>query len=298
MSWRNLIRFIPKLLIYALLTAIIFVIASILAAFGRRFLLDDMLSTFRRWHLVPPKTALEKHNHAVAVVNWTYLTHGYGIKRFVLHVIWRATGRKVVGHFLEDELAELKGAFGDKFLLSAAGKDDLGMVIALTSLLDRYIGVLIVVRFLVSISKRDYDRIFGGYGPVASFSSKIAMGTALGVVFGDMAHDLAILKKIRNDFAHGIALQRLADEPHASRCRSLKMSDDLSPEFSAACGTEERRRVLASVAAQILYMTIILQRGIVEREVLREHSAEINARTKHEMEKVRQASLQTVVPIK
>lgn len=48
----------------------------------------------------------------------------------------------------------------------------------------------------------DFDSLYGSNGAVGSFSRRIAIAQALGWLHEDTAHDLNVLRKIRNKFAH------------------------------------------------------------------------------------------------
>jgi hypothetical protein len=49
-------------------------------------------------------------------------------------------------------------------------------------------------------------KLFDGYGPLASFSAKIDLSYALHIVTKEQYEDLTAIRKIRNEFAHAIAL--------------------------------------------------------------------------------------------
>jgi len=48
------------------------------------------------------------------------------------------------------------------------------------------------------------NTMFSGYGPLASFSSKIDMAYSFGLITKSEAEDLHIIRKIRNECAHSI----------------------------------------------------------------------------------------------
>jgi hypothetical protein len=47
-----------------------------------------------------------------------------------------------------------------------------------------------------------FDRLFKGYGPLATFGAKIDLAFALEIATEDDYHDLHIIRDVRNDFAH------------------------------------------------------------------------------------------------
>lgn len=46
------------------------------------------------------------------------------------------------------------------------------------------------------------EELFEGYGPLSSFSARISVAYALGLITKDMRNDLNYIRKIRNHFAH------------------------------------------------------------------------------------------------
>jgi DNA-binding MltR family transcriptional regulator len=56
------------------------------------------------------------------------------------------------------------------------------------------------------LSKTLKDRLFEGYGPLNSFSSKVDLSYALHIITKDIYDDLTTIRKIRNAFAHSVSL--------------------------------------------------------------------------------------------
>ena len=61
-------------------------------------------------------------------------------------------------------------------------------------------------------------------GPLSSFSSKIAVAYAFGIISTDEYKELNLLRKIRNDFAHSLSTGNFAD---SDRCMSLQLGVQL-----------------------------------------------------------------------
>lgn len=89
---------------------------------------------------------------------------------------------------------------------------------------------------LVKLTKSESDKLFRGTGPLASFSTKIHMGYALGVYGRKTRHDLVALNSVRNLFAHGLLIVTFDTEEVARtlsgfHCLAdLKESEDLNPQ--------------------------------------------------------------------
>jgi hypothetical protein len=57
-----------------------------------------------------------------------------------------------------------------------------------------------------------HSRLFEGYGPLSSFSSKIDLAYALNITADDVHANLGIIKDIRNKFAHTTEILTLESE--------------------------------------------------------------------------------------
>lgn len=55
---------------------------------------------------------------------------------------------------------------------------------------------------MISLSKENLDRLFYGSAPLAAFSAKTQLLFALGIIGSKIAHDLVVIREIRNAFAH------------------------------------------------------------------------------------------------
>uniref|UniRef100_UPI00083A5443 hypothetical protein n=2 Tax=unclassified Phenylobacterium TaxID=2640670 RepID=UPI00083A5443 len=81
------------------------------------------------------------------------------------------------------------------------------------------------------------DLLTSGNAPLGTFSSRISACFALGFVTDDEHHDLTLVRRIRNDFAHGI--HTTFDTPSVvDRCRQLR----LKAVKRRSKGTPDRRR--------------------------------------------------------
>jgi DNA-binding MltR family transcriptional regulator len=69
--------------------------------------------------------------------------------------------------------------------------------------LDNFLAGLIL-RHLVELTPSEIESLFEPDRPLGSFSAKIRMARALGIFGPKTAHDLNIVRDIRNAFAHGL----------------------------------------------------------------------------------------------
>lgn len=125
----------------------------------------------------------------------------------------------------------------------APGLDDTTLVLLATSMLDEFLKMELVAGFMKgSVSKRRVTHIFGAEGALGTFSAKISLATLLGLLKDNGAHDLGLLRKIRNSFAHSHKQLHLRDFP---ACRMLK----LTSKAQISDDVEERRKFKSSCAA-------------------------------------------------
>jgi DNA-binding MltR family transcriptional regulator len=75
-----------------------------------------------------------------------------------------------------------------------------------------------LLRVMSPLSKDKKERLLFGTGPLATFSAKIRIAHAFGLIGPETNHDFEVLNDIRNAFAH---------VPHAISFRSKKVRDRL-----------------------------------------------------------------------
>lgn len=74
-------------------------------------------------------------------------------------------------------------------------------VVLSAQFVDDLLKILIVSR-MPKLSKTKEEKLFHGYGPFNSFSVKIDIAHAMDIIDEGLRHDLDVLRKIRNKFAH------------------------------------------------------------------------------------------------
>jgi hypothetical protein len=63
---------------------------------------------------------------------------------------------------------------------------------------------IVLLQRMMPLSARRYARMFGRMGPLSSFSAKIELALALGVISENLYYQIDALRKVRNTFAHRI----------------------------------------------------------------------------------------------
>jgi len=133
----------------------------------------------------------------------------------------------------------------------------------------------IIAKFKGNPSENQLAELFTGYGPLASLSSKTALGYLLGVLGRDSKHDLVIIRKIRNDFAHVIEPIDFNTKVIADRCRSLKLKAKLSPSFEERVGKGARAAFLLSGIQVFAHLLLNSQLIVEENALLAKHQSEL-----------------------
>lgn len=115
------------------------------------------------------------------------------------------------------------------FIKEINEQTDRGAALIVATWLDEELRAAIKTKFINSESNE--KRVFGGNGPLSTFSSKIEIGYSLGLLSKQSYSDLTIIRKIRNDFAHSILDSysepvSFSSQHISDRCYSLKRVED------------------------------------------------------------------------
>lgn len=100
---------------------------------------------------------------------------------------------------------------------------DRGAAIIAVALLDELLAKAIVGRLLVP--NRTKKALFGAYKPLSTFSAKIDLAFALGLIHENAHRDLTLMREIRNEFAHSIDPVHFNDERIAKKCKRLLLEE-------------------------------------------------------------------------
>jgi hypothetical protein len=126
-------------------------------------------------------------------------------------------------------------------------ENDRGLALVAASYLETQLRWFLEGYFSESLSARERERLFEGpAAPLASFASRVALARALALIGPLSEHDLAVVRKIRNAFAHRFARLSFADAEVAKLCASLRLPDVPLGGITLA-KVEPRERFLQSV---------------------------------------------------
>jgi hypothetical protein len=102
----------------------------------------------------------------------------------------------------------------------------------------------VIVSRMVVLTDDENQKLFGSYGPLGSFGSRIGIGYAMGIYGPKTRQDLLTLKKIRNAFAHAILVIGFETPAVAQLCskfnclEGLKARADLTPQELLSVATQ------------------------------------------------------------
>ena len=105
-----------------------------------------------------------------------------------------------------------------KFLLVLATESDRGMVLAGAAYIDNALAQLLQSYF---VDEPVVQKLFSGNAPLSTFSSRIEIAFALGLIDSGIQRDINLIRKIRNECAHTDQYIKLTDERIKNRIREL-----------------------------------------------------------------------------
>jgi Domain of unknown function (DUF5076)/Mannitol repressor len=121
------------------------------------------------------------------------------------------------------------------------------------SFLETYLGNCLQFYLVDHLSVRD---LFRGFGPLATFSARIGVAFAVGLLTEEMRSDLKYIKDIRNHFAHHPDETSFDVSPVRDICKNFSLVDAL-PERTPR---EHYLFAIGGVAAQLNNAMLVAQR--------------------------------------
>lgn len=134
------------------------------------------------------------------------------------------------------DIEKIRGS-GEPFLIELLEGTDQSCALVGTSAIDRYLQTALLTAFTHRPVKL-VDELFNGPGkPLSTFSGKINLSLALGIITSDLSANLHKIRKVRNLFAHSDVPLQFDADPVKSLCLSLTQSNtakDLTPRVRFA----------------------------------------------------------------
>jgi DNA-binding MltR family transcriptional regulator len=118
----------------------------------------------------------------------------------------------------------------------------------LDGLLEEYI-----TNFLIDDTK-EVEGIFGPDKPLGSFGARITMCFCLGLISQDEKHDLRIIQRVRNRFAHELTGISFDDKGIADSCSNLKIPTKVA-SVQELIRSSVRERYIAATAFLVTILT-------------------------------------------
>jgi len=110
-----------------------------------------------------------------------------------------------------------------KFIVDFNKETDRACVILSAAILENALEKLLKAFFILTDSSHD-DLFDGPIAPLGSFWPKIRIVYRLGLINTELSHDLDVIRKIRNDFAHNIIECKFDNESIQAQIQNLGLS--------------------------------------------------------------------------
>ena len=112
--------------------------------------------------------------------------------------------------------------FGKRVSYALSQESDRACVILVASWVDHFLRIKLAQEFSKGNSDAR-DALFSSNGPFATFSAKLNAVFCADWIDRDLYHDLQVIRKLRNEFAHSIDSHTLHDEPFPSMISKLRV---------------------------------------------------------------------------
>ena len=153
-------------------------------------------------------------------------------------------------------------------------ESDRGAALICAALLDEQLRSLIAA-FLIE-DESEVEELLGSESklerPLSHFSARIRAAYCLGLISEDERHDLTLIRRIRNDFAHDLDSSSFTKREIADRCRSFRLAKERQERLAAFAPVPARQRFLLiasliSISLKHRPATIEIERRRVRAEL-------------------------------
>ena len=103
------------------------------------------------------------------------------------------------------------------------GESDRGTVLLVAELLSTALELL-----LKHVMPNEKGNLFNSNEPLANFSARIDVASAFGLISEEVCRDLHLIRKIRNDFAHGISAMNFDSQSVVNRIGEFRVLKELT----------------------------------------------------------------------
>jgi DNA-binding MltR family transcriptional regulator len=150
----------------------------------------------------------------------------------------------------------------DELFEALTRESDRGLILVSASYLDIALEDLLRSKF-TSLNKASsviINSLFDNFGPLSSFSAKIKIVYAMGLVEEWVYHDLEVIRKLRNEFAHGMGLAAFSSKEVVRLTELLKGADHAVTQLS-----KQKVKTLKPNTRKRATKSIELEKGKMER---------------------------------
>jgi hypothetical protein len=112
--------------------------------------------------------------------------------------------------------------FGKRISDALSNESDRASVILVASWIDHFLQIKLAHEFDGG-NANARSALFSSNGPFATFAAKLNVAFCAGWIDSDVYHDLDIIRKMRNEFAHSIESHSLYDEPFPAMVARLRV---------------------------------------------------------------------------
>lgn len=114
--------------------------------------------------------------------------------------------------------------FGKRISDALSEESDRACVILVASWIDRFLRIKLAQEFSKGNSNAR-AALFSSNGPFATFSAKLNAVFCADWIDSDVYHDLQVIRRLRNEFAHSIDSHTLHDEPFPAMVAKLRVPE-------------------------------------------------------------------------
>lgn len=170
--------------------------------------------------------------------------------------------------FAENLLRGMKG--GVPF--AQPGLDDRAIAMIAGAFLEEWLKCAMLIRFRRTPTQEEDNLVFrSNGGALSTFANRINICALMGLLTKADRHDLAIIKGIRNDFAHSFVHRSFDDADIAAKCAKLCQGVVYKGEIAGVA----RRRFIESAARAFFNLTGATLKAMVETTYLTQYKDEI-----------------------
>jgi len=142
----------------------------------------------------------------------------------------------------------------ESLLANLQAESDRGCVLIAAAYLDDTLEMLLRTYFANDAAsvRKAVDPLFSGLGPLSSLSAKTKLAFALKLIDPHQFHNLEMVRKIRNRFAHSFEGAALSSQELADQISSLILTDSAEERMKVRPETVQEAKLRFTIAVSYL----------------------------------------------